>query len=66
MKQIRLIAVDIDGTLTNREKLITPRTQHALLEAQKQGAGVRPPGLRAEKIRAPTSFAGIRREADCL
>ena len=40
MKQIRLIAVDIDGTLTNQDKRITPRTQHALLEAQKQGVAL--------------------------
>ncbi len=40
MKQIRLIAVDIDGTLTNQDKRITPRTQRALLEAQKQGAAL--------------------------
>ena len=40
MKQIRLIAVDIDGTLTNQDKRITPRTQRALLEAQKQGVAL--------------------------
>ena len=37
LSQIRVIAVDIDGTLTNREKQITPRTLQALLQAQKQG-----------------------------
>ena len=33
----KLIALDIDGTLTNSKKEITPRTRYALLEAQKQG-----------------------------
>ena len=33
----KLIALDIDGTLMNSKKEITPRTRHALLEAQKQG-----------------------------
>lgn len=33
----KLIALDIDGTLTNSQKEITPRTRYALMEAQKQG-----------------------------
>ena len=33
----KLIALDIDGTLTNSKKEITPRTRYALMEAQKQG-----------------------------
>ena len=36
----KLIAVDIDGTLTNSRKEITPRTRYALLEAQRQGKRV--------------------------
>lgn len=36
----KIIAVDIDGTLTNSKKEITPRTRHALLEAQAQGKKV--------------------------
>ena len=36
----KLIAVDIDGTLTNSRKEITPRTRYALLEAQAQGKKV--------------------------
>ena len=36
----RLIALDIDGTLTNSKKEITPRTRFALLEAQRQGKRV--------------------------
>lgn len=34
---IRLLALDLDGTLTNSEKIITPRTREALMEAQKRG-----------------------------
>lgn len=35
--EYKLIALDIDGTLTNSKKEITPRTRYALLEAQNQG-----------------------------
>lgn len=47
----KLIAMDLDGTLTNDEKRITERTMSALMDAQKQGvrlalASARPaPGL---------------------
>ncbi len=34
---IKAIAMDIDGTLTNDEKVITPRTRERLLEAQESG-----------------------------
>lgn len=34
---IKAIALDIDGTLTNDEKKVTPRTKKALLRAQDQG-----------------------------
>ena len=35
-KQIpyRAIALDLDGTLTNHEKVVTPKTREALLKAQ--------------------------------
>ena len=33
--EYKLIALDLDGTLTNSEKRITPRTKAALMEAQK-------------------------------
>lgn len=36
----KLIALDIDGTLTNSRKELTPRTRYALLEAQAQGKKV--------------------------
>ena len=35
--EYKLIALDLDGTLTNSEKRITPRTKAALMEAQKRG-----------------------------
>lgn len=34
----KLIALDLDGTLVNSERKITPKTRDALIEAQKQGA----------------------------
>lgn len=37
---IKAIALDIDGTLTNDEKVITPRTREALLAAQRAGIKV--------------------------
>ncbi len=33
----KIIVLDLDGTLTNREKKITPRTRAALMEAQEAG-----------------------------
>ncbi len=34
---VKAIALDIDGTLTNDKKVITPRTREALLAAQRSG-----------------------------
>jgi hydroxymethylpyrimidine pyrophosphatase-like HAD family hydrolase len=34
---IKAILLDIDGTLTNDKKEITPRTKEALMKAQKAG-----------------------------
>ena len=36
----KAIFFDLDGTLTNRDKVITPRTLRALMEAQKRGKKV--------------------------
>ena len=53
--QYKLIAMDLDGTLNNDEKQITPKTRQALMEAQKRGvrlalASARPsPGLYKER-----------------
>lgn len=35
---IKVIIMDVDGTLTNSEKVITPKTKEALMKAQKAGA----------------------------
>ncbi len=32
-----IIVLDLDGTLTNRDKVITPRTKEALMRAQEAG-----------------------------
>ena len=34
----RAIALDLDGTLTNHDKVVTPKTREALLKAESQGA----------------------------
>ena len=36
----KLIVLDIDGTLTNSQKEITPRTKEALIKIQEQGVYV--------------------------
>lgn len=36
----RAIALDLDGTLTNHDKVITPKTHQALLEAESKGATI--------------------------
>ena len=35
--EYKIIALDIDGTLTNEEKKITPKTRKALIAAEKRG-----------------------------
>lgn len=35
---IKVILMDVDGTLTNHQKVITPKTREALLKAQENGA----------------------------
>ena len=37
MADYRMIVLDLDGTLTNRDKVITPRTKEALMKAQEAG-----------------------------
>jgi len=63
---IKLIALDLDGTLNNDQKQITPKTLSALLEAQRRGvrlalASARPsPGLFKERdILQMQQFGGI-------
>ena len=40
MEQYRLVVLDLDGTLTNNKKEITPRTKAALLRYQEQGGRI--------------------------
>ena len=37
MMNYKMIVLDLDGTLTNRDKEITPHTKQVLLEAQRKG-----------------------------
>jgi len=46
---IKVILLDIDGTLTNDEKIITPKTRDALLKAQKSGVRLALASGRPEK-----------------
>ena len=39
-KDIRVLALDLDGTLTNDEKIVTPRTRAALDAAAAQGVTI--------------------------
>jgi len=35
---IKVIIMDVDGTLTNNQKIVTPKTKEALLKAEEKGA----------------------------
>lgn len=37
MSQYEIIVLDLDGTLTNRDKIITPKTKKVLMELQERG-----------------------------
>ena len=41
MKKIDLIAIDIDGTLVNSKKEITPAVKKAVLDAKNQGKQIK-------------------------
>ena len=40
MTQYKVLALDLDGTLTNSDKIVTPRTKAALHQAAEQGARI--------------------------
>lgn len=41
MRQVyKMIVLDLDGTLTNSKKVITPKTKEALIQAQKKGVRI--------------------------
>lgn len=54
----RVIALDLDGTLTNHDKEITPLTRNTLLKAQKDGARI--------VLASGRPTYGIAPIADCL
>ena len=54
----RMIALDLDGTLTNHDKQVTPLTREALLRAQDEGAVV--------VLASGRPTYGIMPVADCL
>ena len=37
MSEYKMIVLDLDGTLTNQNKEITPKTKETLMRAQEQG-----------------------------
>ena len=57
-KEIKLIALDLDGTTFNSEKVITERTREAIAEAIKKGVIVMPATGR-QKTGLPESFTSI-------
>ena len=42
MTQVKLLALDLDGTLTNSDKVVTPRTRAALQQAAQRGVCRKP------------------------
>lgn len=54
----KMIALDLDGTLNNDDKVITPKTRAALIAAQKQGVVV--------ALVSGRQAPGLQREADAL
>ncbi len=40
MTQVKLLALDLDGTLTNSDKVVTPRTRAALQQAAQRGVRI--------------------------
>ena len=56
--EYKMIALDLDGTLNNDEKVITPRTRDALMAVQEQGVIV--------ALVSGRQAPGLQREADAL
>ena len=64
---IKAIALDIDGTLTNDEKKITPRTKRALLDAQDAGVKlILSSGRPVQGLRAIASELGLEAHGGLL
>jgi hypothetical protein len=56
--EYKMIALDLDGTLNNDDKVITPRTRDALMAVQEQGVIV--------ALVSGRQAPGLQREADAL
>lgn len=54
----KMIALDLDGTLNNDDKIITPKTKAALIEAQRKGVVV--------VLASGRPTPGLNRESDAL
>jgi len=54
----RAIALDLDGTLTNHDKVVTPKTREALLQAEAKGAVI--------ILASGRPTYGIKPVAECL
>ena len=55
--QYKVLALDLDGTLTNTEKVITPRTKAAFQEAARRGGKL----VDAADAREVAAIDGVRR-----
>ena len=63
---IRVLALDLDGTLTNDEKIVTPRTRAALDAAAAQGVTIVPPAAPQRAFcRWQRSWGWTKRAAVC-
>ena len=60
---IRAILLDIDGTLTNSQKVITPKTAEALKKAQAMGVRLAADGVDSYYVRPKTP---LTTEADAI
>lgn len=63
-REIKLVALDLDGTTFNSEKVITERTREAIAAAIKKGVIVMPATGR-QKTGLPESFTSIPGGALC-
>ena len=59
-REIKLVALDLDGTTFNSEKVITERTREAIAAAIKKGVIVMPATGR-QKTGLPESFTSDRK-----
>ena len=65
MSEYKMIVLDLDGTLTNQNKEITPKTKETLMKAQEQGKivvriGFRQTDLRRDAVGGRIASGGLR------